>query len=55
MPKTADAQKVEGKEDRKCDGGLLKRDIEREGDEWTKRAPDRRNWRLLIENVEREK
>ena len=44
-----------GKEDRCCDGGLLKRDLEREGEEWRKGAIDRRNWRLLIENVERER
>ena len=29
LAKRADAQKVEGKEDRNCDGGLLKRDLER--------------------------
>ena len=45
----------EGKEDRSCDGGLLKRDIEREGEEWRKRATDRKNWRLLIENVQKGK
>ena len=26
----------QGKEDRNCDGGLLKRDIEREREEWRK-------------------
>ena len=44
-----------GQEDHNCDGGLLKRDIEREGEEWRKYATDRRNWRLLVENVESEK
>ena len=44
----------EGKEDRNYDGGLLTRDLEREG-EMEKSATDRRNWRLLTENAEREK
>ena len=52
MAKRADAQNMEGKED---DGGLLKRYIEREEEEWRKSTTDRKSWRLLIENVEREK
>ena len=47
--------KWRGKEgrDRNCDRDCL-RDLEREG-ELRERATDRRNWRLLIENVERQK
>ena len=30
-------------------GGYIKSDLERLGEEWRKRATDRRNWRLLIE------
>ena len=41
-------------EDRNCDGGWIKSDLERVGEEW-KTMPDRRNWRLLTENVVREK
>ena len=43
---------MEGKEDRNCDEGLLKRDRKR-----IRRLEKRsngRNWRLLIENAERE-
>ena len=29
----------------------IKRDLERVGEEWRKRATYRKNWRLLIENV----
>ena len=35
-------------------GDCIKRDLERVGEEWRTRATDRRNWRLLIENVVRE-
>ena len=45
LPKRADAQKLEG--------NCRKRDIERVEEEWRKRATDRRNWRLLIENLVR--
>ena len=42
-------------EDRNCDGGYcIKSDIERVGEEWGKND-DRRNWRLLTENVVIEK
>ena len=36
-------------------GDCIKRDLERLGEELRKRATDRRNWRLLKENVVREK
>ena len=36
-------------------GDCIKRDIEIEGEESRKRTKARRNWRLLIENVVREK
>ena len=42
-----------GEEDRNCDGVCIKHDLEM-GDEW-KKMIDRRNWRLLTENVVREK
>ena len=35
--------------------GDIKRDIERVGEGWRKRAADRRSWRLLITNVVRQK
>ena len=44
----------EEKQDRNWDEGLLKLDLEREGEKWRERSTDRRNWRLLIENVETE-
>ena len=50
------AQKVDGERRErglKLRCGLLQRDLERE--ELRKTATDRRNWRLLIEIVEREK
>ena len=34
---------------------MLKRDVEREGEEWRKGVTDIRNFRLLIENAERER
>ena len=34
-------------EDRDC----IKSDLERVGEEWRKRSTNRRNWRLLTENV----
>ena len=37
-----------GEEDRNCDRGCIKRDLERLGEEWSKK---RRKWRLLIEKV----
>ena len=37
------------------DGGGIKRDFERVGEEWRKRSTDRMNWGLLIENVMTEK
>ena len=43
-----------GEEDRTCDGVCIKIDLERVGEEWEKLI-DRRNWRLLTENVVREK
>ena len=36
-------------------GDCIKRDLERVGEEWRKSATDRRNWRLLIVVVVREK
>ena len=42
----------EGKEDQNCDGGLLNGDLETEGEECRKSATDRRNWRLLIGELE---
>ena len=42
----------EGKEDRNSDGVLLKRDLENEGEEWRKRATNRKISRLLIEKIE---
>ena len=53
LAKRADARKVEGKRGPKLRWGLINGDLERE--EWRKSAPDRRSWRLLKENVEREK
>ena len=57
LAKRADAQKVEGyggEEDRNCAGVWVKSDLESVGEEW-KKVIDRRNWRLLTENVVREK
>ena len=57
LAKRTDAQKVEGQggeEDINCDGNCIKRNLERVGDELRKRPIDRRNLRLLIENVARE-
>ena len=51
-------RKWRGKEARKIDiaiGGWVKRDLEKVGEGWRTRATDRKNWRLLIENVVREK
>ena len=45
---------MEAKKTRNCDGDCIKIDIERVGEEWDK-IIDRRNWRLLTENVVREK
>ena len=43
-----------GEEDRNCEGDCIKSDLERVGEE-CKTGIDRWNWRLLTENVEREK
>ena len=59
LTKRSDAQKVEGKRRRgrlsmrmkDCDKGNL----ERVGGEWGTTARDRQSWRLVIENVVREK
>ena len=59
LAKRADAQKVEEKEaeeDRSCDGVCIRSDLERVGDEGKKEQQvGRMNWRLLLENVVREK
>ena len=44
-----------GEEDRKCDGRTALREIGRVGEEWRTTATYRRSWRLLIENIVREK
>ena len=52
----ANAQKVEEKRRRerpKLRWGIALNDLERVREEWRKRATDRRNLRLLIENVVR--
>ena len=43
-----------GEEDRNCGGDCIKSDLERFVEEWGEMI-DRRNWRLHIENVVREK
>ena len=57
LAKRADAQKVEGVEARKTEiamGDCINSYLERVGEEWGE-IRDRRNWRLLTENVVREK
>ena len=47
-----------GKKARKTEiamGDCVGRDLERVGAEWRTGAADRRNWRLLMENVVRER
>ena len=53
MPRKWKGNKDE--EDYNCDRGLHKNGIETVGEEWRKRATDRKNWRLLTENVVRAK
>ena len=57
--KRGDAQKVEGKRRRGRPRmrweDWVKRDLERVGGEWRTTAKDRRSWRLVTENVVREK
>ena len=50
LAKRADAQKVEGMTEI-APGNCINSDLERVGHECRKRATDRRNWRLLTENV----
>ena len=40
-------------EDRNCDGDCIQSDLERVGEQWRKRATDRRNLRLDREHSER--
>ena len=55
LAKRADAKKVEGKGRPKLQKvDCIKRYLERVGEEWRTIIKYRRNWRLLIENVERE-
>ena len=41
------------KRGRRMEKTLWVRDVERVGEEWRKRATDRRNWRLVIKDVMR--
>ena len=41
------------KSGRRMEKTLWVRDVERVGEEWRKRATDRRNWRLVIKAVMR--